>query len=46
MKRKITEIMEDMDRLEEVEISGEFVDILKDYFREEIETENIYENSR
>lgn len=45
MKRKITEIMEDMDQLEKVEISGELVDTLKDYFREEIETENINKKS-
>ena len=39
MNRKISEIMEDMDRLEKVEISGELIDTLKDHFKEEIESE-------
>lgn len=38
-KRKITEIMEDMDRLEKVEISDELADTLKEYFKDEIEKE-------
>ena len=39
MNRKISEIMEEMDRLEKVEISGELIDPLKDHFKEEIESE-------
>lgn len=36
MKRKITDILEDMDKLDEIEITDELVDILKDHFKEEI----------
>lgn len=39
MKRPINEILEDMDRLEKVEISNELIDSLKDHFKEEIESE-------
>lgn len=39
MKRKITDILEDMDKLDEIEITDELVDILKDHFKEEIGNE-------
>lgn len=40
-KRSIIEIMDDMDRLEKIEITDELADTLKDYFKEEIESENL-----
>lgn len=43
-KRKITEIMEDMDRLEKVEISDELADTLKEYFKDEIEKEKSHDS--
>ncbi len=39
-KRSIIEIMDDMDRLEKIEITDELADTLKDYFKDEIESEN------
>ena len=39
-KRSIIEIMDDMDRLEKIEISDELIDTLKDYFEEEIISED------
>lgn len=39
-KRTIIDIMDDMDRLEKIEISDELADTLKDYFKEEIDSEN------
>jgi hypothetical protein len=38
-KRKITDIMEEMDRVEKVEISDELIEILKEHFKEDIENE-------
>lgn len=38
-KRKITDIMEEMDRVEKVEISDELIEILKEHFKEDIESE-------
>ena len=38
-KRKISDIMEEMDRVEKVEISDELIEILKDHFKEDIENE-------
>ena len=40
-KRSIIEIMDDMDRLEKIEITDELADTLKDYFKDEIESENL-----
>lgn len=40
-KRSIIDIMNDMDNLEKIEISDELADTLKDYFKEEIESENL-----
>jgi hypothetical protein len=39
-KRSIIEIMDDMDRLEKIEITDEFAGTLKNYFKDEIESEN------
>ncbi len=39
MSRKISEILEDMDRLEEIEISDELINSIKDEFKDEIEQE-------
>ena len=39
--RSIIEIMDDMDRLEKIEITDELADTLKDYFKDEIESENL-----
>lgn len=39
MKRRITDILEDMDRLDDVVITDELVDILRDHFKEEIKQE-------
>lgn len=39
-KRSIIEIMDDMDRLEKIEITDELADTLQDYFKVEIESEN------
>jgi hypothetical protein len=39
-KRSIIEIMDDMDRLEKIEISDELINTLKDYFEEEINSED------
>ena len=36
MKRKISEIMEDMDKLEKIEITDELIEKLKDHFKDEI----------
>tara|TARA_Y100000768_G_C23940979_1_gene665108 strand:+ start:372 stop:503 length:132 start_codon:yes stop_codon:yes gene_type:complete len=36
MKRKITDILEDMDRLDQVVITDELVDILRDHFKGEV----------
>ena len=44
-KRSILDIMDDMDRLEKIEISDELVDTLKDYYKEEIESENLEKNN-
>jgi flagellar biosynthesis regulator FlbT len=38
-KRKITDIMEEMDRVEKVVISDELIEILKEHFKEDIENE-------
>lgn len=43
-KRSILDIMDDMDRLEKIEISDELVDTLKNYYKEEIESENSEKN--
>ena len=40
-KRSIVDIMEDMDRLEEIEITDDLADTLRDYFKEEIESEDL-----
>ncbi|MBY0414681.1 MAG: hypothetical protein K2Q18_10965 [Bdellovibrionales bacterium] len=40
-KRSIIEIMDDMDRLEKIEITDELADTLKDYFKDEIDSENL-----
>ncbi|QDK42381.1 hypothetical protein DOM21_13190 [Bacteriovorax stolpii] len=40
-KRSIIDIMEDMDRVEEIEITDDLVDTLRDYFKEEIESEDL-----
>jgi predicted DNA-binding protein (UPF0251 family) len=39
-KRKITEILEEMDRVEKVEINNDLVDTIRDYFEQDIESEN------
>lgn len=44
MKKTYMEIMEEMDRLEEVVISDELVDVLKDHFKEEIESDQKKKN--
>lgn len=41
MIRSMIEIMDDMDRHEKIEISDELIEILKDHFKEEIETEKL-----
>lgn len=40
-KRSIIEIMDDMDRLEKIEITDELAETLKDYFKDEIDEENL-----
>jgi hypothetical protein len=40
-KRSIIEIMDDMKLLEKIEITDELADALKDYFIDEIESENL-----
>lgn len=37
---RIMDIVEEMDRVEKIEISDELVEILKEHFREDIEQEN------
>ncbi len=44
MTKTYLEIMEEMDRLEEVIISDELVDILKDHFKEQIEADQKKKN--
>jgi len=39
MKRKIRDIMNEMDKIEKVEIPSDLLDELQDYFKEEIESE-------
>ena len=39
MNRKITEILDDMDQLEKIEISDELIDSIKDAFEDELEQE-------
>lgn len=39
MKRKIREIMDEMDKIEKVEIPNDLLDDLSDYFKDEIESE-------
>lgn len=41
MKRKLKDIMNDMDKIEKVEITDDLLDDLRDYFKEEIESEKI-----
>lgn len=36
MKRKITDILEDMDKLENIDISDEFIEKMRDIYKEEI----------
>lgn len=38
-KRKITDIMEEMDRVEKVEISDELIEKIKEHFKDDIEIE-------
>ena len=38
-KHKISDIMEEMDRVEKVEISDELIEILKEHFKEDIKNE-------
>lgn len=38
MKRKIRDIMNEMDKIEKVEITRDLLDGLKDYFKEEIQS--------
>lgn len=45
-KRSIIEIMDDMDRLEKIEISDELIDTLKDYFKDEIESDDSDKNEK
>ncbi len=44
MKKTYMEIMEAMDGLEEVVISDELIDILKDHFKEEIDADKKKKN--
>lgn len=40
MKRKIRDIMNEMNKIEKVEITNDLLDDLQDYFKDEIESED------
>lgn len=41
MKRKIRDIMNEMNKIEKIEITNDLLDDLQDYFKDEIESEDI-----
>ena len=46
MKRKITDILEDMDKLENIDISDEFIEKMRDIYKEEIAEDQREQNEK
>lgn len=46
MKRKITDILEDMDKLENIDISDELIEKMRDIYKEEIAEDQREQNEK